>query len=381
MTTNTTITTTTTGPAANREERSQTPNRGGRPPIPVNVAQLSEFDEVIDVRSEGEYADDHIPGAINCPVLDNDERARVGTIYKQSSSFDAKKIGAALVSANIARHLRERFENRAKAWRPLVYCWRGGGRSGSLAHVLVQIGWRVGQLDGGYKAYRRAVIAELAELPKRYRWRVVCGMTGTGKSRLLRALEQAGAQVLDLEALAAHRGSVLGNVPDEQQPTQKMFDSVIWDALQRFDPTRPVYVEAESRKIGRLRVTEALIDAMWGSECIALQAPLPVRIELLMSEYAHFVSDGQLLASQLECLAALHGRATIGQWQALAHRGDFDALVEALLVRHYDPAYTRSTLKHYPALDSARRFVVHDGSDGEFELMAAALEHSAAAGA
>src|SRR4051812_26049516 len=161
--------------------------RGARSATAATVAQLSDFDEVIDVRSEGEYAEDHVPGALNFPVLNNEERAFVGTIYKQKSSFDAKKIGAALVGANISRHLRERLQDRPRDWRPLVYCWRGGGRSGAFAHVLAQIGWQVGQLEGGYKAYRRAVIADLETLPSRFRWRVVCGLTGTGKSRLLRA--------------------------------------------------------------------------------------------------------------------------------------------------------------------------------------------------
>src|SRR5688572_9956821 len=216
---------------------------GSRALRAVTVAQLTEFDEVIDVRSEGEYGEDHIPGAINCPVLDNSERALVGTIYKQTSSFDAKKIGAALVSANISRHLRERFHDRPRTWRPLVYCWRGGGRSQALAHVLAQVGWRVGVLDGVYKSYRRAVVADLETLPTRFTWRVLCGLTGTGKSRLLRALEASGAQVLDLERLAAHRGSVLGNMPDEPQPTQKLFDSLLWAELRAFDPARPVFVE------------------------------------------------------------------------------------------------------------------------------------------
>ena len=107
----------------------------------VDVTQLGQFDEWIDVRSESEFAEDHIPGAINCPVLNDAERAQVGTIYKQVSAFDAKKTGAALVSANIARHLRERLHDRPRDWRPLVYCWRGGGRSGALSHVLTQIGW------------------------------------------------------------------------------------------------------------------------------------------------------------------------------------------------------------------------------------------------
>jgi tRNA 2-selenouridine synthase len=344
--------------------------RGAPSALAVTVAQLSEFDELIDVRSEGEFGDDHIPGAINCPVLDDGERALVGTIYKQNSSFDAKKLGAALVSANIARHLRERFGDRPRTWKPLVYCWRGGGRSAALAHVLAQVGWRVGRLDGGYKAYRRAVIVDLETLPSRLRWRVLCGLTGTGKSRLLRALDHAGAQVLDLESLAAHRGSVLGNMPDEPQPTQKLFESLLWDALRRLDPRRPVFVEGESKKIGRLRVPDALIDAMWASPCVVLDAALPTRVELLKSEYAHYLLEPDALASQLECLSSLHGRETIDQWQRLARAQRWRELVEALLVKHYDPAYNRSTLKHYPDLARAPHYFLEDASDAAFTRLA-----------
>jgi tRNA 2-selenouridine synthase len=340
--------------------------RSARAALAVNVAQLPDFDELIDVRSEGEFGEDHIPGAINCPVLDNSERALVGTIYKQSSSFDAKKLGAALVSANIAKHLRERFGDRPRSWRPLVYCWRGGGRSAALAHVLAQVGWRVGQLEGGYKAYRRAVIADLLALPQRLEWRVLCGLTGTGKSRLLRALDQAGAQVLDLEALAAHRGSVLGNMPDEPQPTQKLFESLVWDSLRRFDRERPVFVEGESKKIGRLRVPDALIEAMWASPCVVLDAPLCVRVELLKSEYAHYLLEPEALASQLDCLSSLHGKETIGEWQQLARERRWEDLVEALLVKHYDPAYSRSTLKHYPHLEHAPHYALDDAGDAAF---------------
>jgi len=322
-------------------------------PAVVNVSQLPEFDEIIDVRSEDEYAEDHILGAINCPVLDNAQRARVGTLYKQTSSFEAKKAGAALVSANISRHLSERFHDRPRSWRPLVYCWRGGGRSGALAHVLHQIGWHAAQLDVGYKAYRRAVVADLATLPGKFRWRVVCGLTGSGKSRLLHALEACGGQVLDLEALAAHRGSVLGNLPDEPQPSQKMFESLVWSKLRAFSAERPVYVEAESKKIGNLRVPEALIDAMWRSDCLLLEAALPVRIALLKEEYVHFLDEPALLIEKLECLAGLYGHDTIAHWKKLALERKWDELTEELLVRHYDPAYTRSTLKHYPALERA----------------------------
>ncbi|MBY0269160.1 MAG: tRNA 2-selenouridine(34) synthase MnmH [Burkholderiales bacterium] len=322
----------------------------------VTVAQLDQFDEIIDVRSEDEFAEDHIPGAVNYPVLNNAERAEVGTIYKQVSSFDAKKIGAALVSANIARHLREHLLQRPREWRPLVYCWRGGGRSGALAHVLGQIGWRAGQLEGGYKNYRRAVIADLQTLPSRLQWRVVCGMTGTGKSLLLRALRDQGAQVLDLEALAQHRGSVLGNLPDAPQPAQKMFESLVWHALRRFDPERPVFVESESKKIGNLRVPEKLIEAMWQSACVVIEAGMAVRVALLKDEYAHFLGDTALLNSQLDCLRQLHGGTVIDDWQTLARSESWDQLTVELLVRHYDPAYTRAIHSHYPRLPQARRF-------------------------
>ena len=348
---------------------------------PLSLRELRFFDAILDARSPSEFAEDHLPGAINVPVLDDDERALVGTIYKQSSSFEAKKIGAALVSANIARHLRERFADRPRTWRPLVYCWRGGGRSAALAHVLAQIGWRVGVLEGGYKAYRRAVVADLETLPSRISWRVVCGMTGSGKSRLLRALSAKGAQVLDLEALAAHRGSVLGNVPDEPQPPQKMFDSLVWSALTHFDPARPVFVEAESKKIGRLHVPDALIEAMWASTCIVLEAPVAVRVELLKEEYVHFLTEPALFASQLQCLTPLHGHDKIRRWQSMTPHANANTLVEELLVQHYDPAYTRSMARHYPQLERASRHLLTEASDSGFEALAAALVDETRAGA
>jgi len=336
----------------------------------VTVAQLSEFDEIIDARSEGEFAEDHIPGAINCPVLDNDERARVGTIYQQRSSFEAKKIGAALVSANIARHLRESFLDRPREWRPLIYCWRGGSRSDAFAHVLRQVGWRAGRIDGGYRAFRRAVVEQLTELPRRFRWRVVCGLTGAGKSRLLRALQEAGGQTLDLEALAAHRGSVLGNLPGAPQPPQKLFESRVWKALTGFDASRPVYVEAESRKIGALRVPEILIEQMWASECVVLESPVEARVELLKQEYAHFFDQVEALNTKLECLAPLHGHAVIEKWKAFARAGNWNDLTADLLTRHYDPAYTRAIVKHYPALDRAPRLSLEGADQGEFAALA-----------
>ncbi len=314
----------------------------------ANLAQLDQFDEIIDVRSPSEFAEDHIPGALNFPVLDDEERARIGTMYKQVSSFDAKKAGAALVSRNIGKHLEQAFAAKPKNWRPLVYCWRGGKRSGSMAHVLGQVGWHTGQLDGGYKAYRRQVLEDLQTLPARFQWRVVCGATGSGKSRLLQALHAEGAQVLDLEDLANHRGSLLGNLPGTPQPGQKYFESLIWSKLHSFDPALPIYVEAESKKIGNVRVPESLIAAMWQSQCIRVEASIAQRVELLKEEYTHFLANPDELGNKLAFLTDLHGKERIARWQQMAQQGEWDTLVAELLEKHYDPAYTRSTLKHYP---------------------------------
>ena len=323
-------------------------------PDVVTVAQLAGFDEVIDVRSPAEFAEDHVPGAINCPVLDNEERAAIGTLYKQVSPFDAKKRGAALVAKNIARHIEEKFAAHGKGWRPLVYCWRGGKRSGAMTHILSEIGWHAAQLEGGYRAYRREVLAQLAELPRRLRYRVVCGATGSAKSRLLQALAAAGAQVLDLEDLACHRGSVLGNLPEQPQPAQKMFDSLVWDALRKFDPDRVVYVEAESKKIGQLQVPGALLDCMRASSCVLIEAPLAERVDFLVREYEHFLGDPRELKAKLDCLADLHSKETLARWMQQIEQRHWSSLVADLLENHYDPAYRRATLKNFKELAQAQ---------------------------
>jgi len=336
----------------------------------ATVLDLHTFDEVIDVRSPGEYAEDHVPGAINLPVLDDAERKRVGTMYKQISSFEAKKVGAALVSRNIAQHLETYFADKPKSYRPLVYCWRGGSRSGSLTHILQKIGFGAVQLEGGYKAFRRHVVAELASLPSRLSYRVVCGPTGSGKSRLLQVLASEGAQVLDLEALAAHRGSLLGALPDQPQPPQKSFESAIWSALTRFDPARPVFVESESKKIGSLRVPDALITAMRASRCVRLEVPLAARVQLLNEDYAHFLHDPALINTQLAHLTALRGREMIDAWQTLAHQQEWDRLVAALLEQHYDPAYLKSLSTNYAAAATDLTFSPSDLSGASLHQLA-----------
>jgi tRNA 2-selenouridine synthase len=316
-------------------------------PISTVLPDLGSYDTIIDVRSPSEFAEDHIPGAINCPVLDDAERAEIGTLYKQVSPFDAKKKGAALVARNIAHHIETLFMDKPRYWQPLVYCWRGGNRSGAMAHILAKVGWQAVQLDGGYKEYRRQVNQALAELPARFRFIVVCGTTGSGKSRLLETLDAIGAQVLDLERLAAHRGSVLGHLPNEPQPSQKMFETRIWDKLRRFDPSQPVFVESESKKVGNLRVPDAVMARMRASPCISLQLARAQRVDLLMEDYRHFAADPALLNAQLEHLVQLHGRAKIDAWRALADSGRMPEVVEQLLVEHYDPAYLRSIERNF----------------------------------
>ena len=323
-------------------------------PRVATVAQLSDYDEIIDVRSPAEYAEDHIPGAISAPVLTNEQRAEVGTLFTQVSPFVARKLGAALIARNVAQHLQTTFGDKPKQWRPLVYCWRGGQRSGAMAHILAQVGWSVGRLDGGYKTYRCQVLADLEKLPDALQFRVVCGATGSGKSRLLRVLREQGVQVLDLEALAQHRGSLLGNLPDEVQPTQKMFDSRLWDALRHFDPHRPVFVEAESKKIGLISMPEALLNKIRTSDCLLIEAPVGARVQLLVEDYRHFLTDHALLTRSLAPLLPLHGHEVLAHWQTLAEQGNWAELVEDLLNRHYDPAYRRSTANNFTRLAAAR---------------------------
>ncbi|MDB5934351.1 MAG: tRNA 2-selenouridine synthase [Massilia sp.] len=336
---------------------------------------LGQFDAIIDVRSESEFALDHIPGAINCPVLNDEERIRVGTMYVQVNSFEAKKVGAALVSRNIARHIEEQWVDKPRDWKPLIYCWRGGNRSGAMAHVLAKIGWPAIQLDGGYKAYR-AYVSEALAVPPRLAFKVICGTTGSGKSRLLEVLDSIGAQVLDLEQLAAHRGSVLGHLPSQPQPSQKMFETMVWDKLRHFDPALPVFVESESKKVGNLRVPDALMEQMRLSPCISLALSRPNRVRLLMEDYHHFTDDPALLNTQLDCLVKVHGRDKINAWHDMANGGRMPQLVDELLVDHYDPAYVRSIDRNFTLFDEAQVLELSDIGKADF-LAAAQFLHAA----
>lgn len=295
------------------------------------------FDDIIDVRAPAEYAEDHLPGAISLPVLDDEERARVGTIYKQVSPFTARKLGAALVAKNAARHLEGPLADKPGGWQPLVYCWRGGQRSGSFATILAQIGWRVETLAGGYKTWRGLVVREVYDTPVRAPVVVLDGNTGSAKTEVLNLLPGFGVQVIDLEGLARHRGSLFGALGP--QPSQKAFEGALALALARLDPARPVVVEAESSKIGNCRLPPEIWKAMVAAPRVTIAAPRSARAAYLARAYADLTADPARLTETVDLLKPLHPREVIAEWQAMAAAGAFEALADSLMERHYDPRY------------------------------------------
>jgi tRNA 2-selenouridine synthase len=308
----------------------------------VEITSLAEvialrFDDIIDVRAPAEYADDHLPGAISLPVLDDAERAQIGTIYKQVSPFDARKLGAALVARNAAAHLMGPLADKPGGWQPLVYCWRGGQRSGSFATILGQIGWRVEVIEGGYKTWRRLVVTALYDQPFPCPVVMLDGNTGTAKTDVLAHLAQHGVQTLDLEGLAHHRGSLFGAVGP--QPSQRAFEGALALAIAALDPARPVVIEAESSRIGNLRLPPKLWRAMAEAPRIAVAAPLDARARYLARAYADVVADPVRLDAILEQLCPSHPAERIAGWRSAALAGDFTTLAAELMEHHYDPRY------------------------------------------
>ena len=297
------------------------------------------FDSVIDVRSPSEFAEDRVPGAISLPVLSDEERARVGTIYVQESPFLARKLGAAIVARNAAAHLEGPLADKDGGWRPLVYCWRGGQRSGSFATILSQVGWRAETLEGGYQMYRRLVVKRLYEDAVPLRVVLIDGYTGTAKTEILAALGARGAQIIDLEGLANHRGSALGGRGD--QPSQKGFESVLAAEINALDPTRPVVIEAESSRVGRLNLPSQLFAAMKAALRIEITAPVEVRAAYLTRAYSDLVADADALGERLDRLVRLQGHEKVDRWKAMGAEGDHEALAAELMREHYDPGYRK----------------------------------------
>lgn len=348
-------------------------------PLPAAelIHRLHEFDTLIDARSEGEYAEDHLPGAVNWPTLNNEERRDIGTLYKQVNAFEAKKRGAAIAARNIAGHIDREVIDKPKEWKPLAYCWRGGQRSGSLSLILSQIGFRVTLVEGGYKAFRAAVVQDIPRLVGRLAWRVICGTTGSGKTRLLKALAAQGAQVIDLEGLANHRSSVLGAIPGLTQPTQKHYDTLIWDALRQLDPARPVYIESESKKVGNVCVPTSLIEAMRSSACLNLVLPDAERVSLLMEDYDFFVRDVDHFCERLQVLAEFKGKVMVESWIASVRAGNIEPVVQELLTHHYDPVYLQSMRRNFSQFEGAKIIAPDDHSTGAMTRLAQQMTESA----
>lgn len=336
------------------------------------MQDFSRYDLIIDARSPREYEEDHIPGAVNWPVVDNDEYAEVGTLHK-TDKMAAYRIGVRYSLANIARHIEKDLSDFPFSSRILVYCFRGGKRSKLWFNALDIIGYRAEVLPGGWKAYRRAVNEELAALPARYRYNVLSGATGCGKTRLLYALEKAGAQVLDLEAVASHRGSVIGAVPGVSQPTQKYFDSLLLRKLESFSTERPIWVEAESKKIGDVQLPDALLATMRQGTTIRVESDMAQRVKLWREDYRHFEEDPAFLLSRLAHLIPLIGKKEYDDWQALADQGNIPLLFETIMRNHYDPAYARSILRNYPDIGSSPSVWLDDLSPEGLEPVARSL--------
>ena len=334
------------------------------PPVshhrPIRPADRHGFDTLIDARSPAEFAEDHLPGAINCPVLGDEERAIVGTLYVQQGAFEARRVGGAMVAANLARHLREQFADRPQGWRPLVYCWRGGMRSGSMVQWLRLVGWDAQQLAGGYKAFRRHVIEQIAALVPQLDLRVLVGATGSAKTRVLQALASQGAQVLDLEHCARHKGSLLGALPGVPQPSQKNFETQIATTLEALDLSRPVYVEGESARIGRLSLPVPLVQRLREAPCIEIEAQPPERLDYLLRDYAYLGDDREALAHKLAALTELHGKETVARWQGWARAGELAPLFGELMERHYDPHYGRSQARNFSRWDARQQMSAPD---------------------
>jgi tRNA 2-selenouridine synthase len=309
-------------------------------------AILAGFEVIIDARTPSEFAADHIPGAINLPVLSDAERHEVGTIYVQESRFRARRIGGAYVAANVGRYLQNEMAEWPAAFQPLVYCWRGGMRSNSMAVILAQVGWRTTVLQGGYHNYRRRVVEHLYDGEPLKHVVLLDGHTGTGKTEVLKRLGERGVQMLDLEGLAEHRGSLLGGLPGRPQPKQKMFESRLLAAIERLDPERPVVIEAESSKVGDLMLPPVVWSAMTEAPRIELTAPAPERARYLAQGYVELGQDPETLIGLLSRLPDRPGRKRLEAWTGLVRSGALEELAAGLMETHYDPAYRRSSRQH-----------------------------------
>ena len=335
---------------------------------PINKIQNwtdVKADMIIDVRSPAEFEIDHIPGATNMPVLNNDERAQIGTMYKQNSAFHARRYGGAIVARNISKHILASLQDKSTEFRPIIYCWRGGQRSNSFAQICSDIGWQTYVLDGGYKAYRKKVLTDLETIAPSIKLILISGPTGTGKTRLLKAIKQNGGQILDLEALANHRGSLLGLQPGEKQPKQKYFESLLLHSIEKLNPDEPVFVEAESSKIGEIQIPKHFFNLMKTARLLEIYMPLEKRAQFLVKEYEYLQTHTEALFKLFDAMFYRHGEQKTDVWRELAENKSWHELALELICSHYDPAYKSSSMRKLRKAECTIQINIDNGTTFE----------------
>lgn len=294
---------------------------------------------MLDVRSPGEFAKGHIPGAVNLPIFSDLERAKVGTAYKQQSREEAISLGLSIVGPKM-QEMAEQAKSIATDGHLHVYCWRGGMRSEKMAWLFELVGLQTTVLDGGYKNYRKYLHQEIASYDNLV---ILQGPTGSGKTKILTAMKQLGEQVLDLEALAHHKGSAFGSLGEEEQPTTQQFQNNILNELRKFVTHKPIWVESESATIGRVYLPEELWQQMNNARVVSIEVPREVRIKNIMEDYGHF-SKEQLVA-RIDNLHDNLGLNRVNEIRQLVFDGDIAGAVDELL-HYYDKRYAFSADKY-----------------------------------
>ena len=308
------------------------------PETVIFAPELLDNHCLVDARTPLEFSEDHIPGAINVPLLTNEERVEIGTLYKQQGAHIARIRGLELTAARFPAIVAEIAA--AAAGRPiLVYCWRGGLRSKTIATILELTGYPVQQLTGGYKAFRNHVSAQFEAFRPPGPLVVLHGMTGIGKTTLLNLLTNRGESVVDLEGLAEHRGSAFGSLGLSQENlTQKRFETLVWDAFRKLPANRPVFIEGESRRIGRMTLPGNLYDVMQESFKVWCSASLETRVSRLTEEYGLKVyEDG--LKTALEKIKKKLGGVKYAEIAGYLERWEMEPFMTELIVSYYDQLY------------------------------------------
>jgi len=311
----------------------------------IEICRLYEFEglPLIDVRSPSEYNHAHIPGAVNIPLFDDDERAMVGTRYTQAGKEAGFMLGLEIAGPKLPQYVKK-LNALCHVHSPLIiYCWRGGMRSNAMAWLFSQAGHDVKVVNGGYKAYRGFVREQITD---GWDFRIIGGMTGAGKTEVLLNLQNAGLQVIDLEALACHKGSVFGHLGQKEQPNNEWFENILWEKLRRLDRNKPVLIEDESRSIGRVSLPESFYMKMQHSQLFLLQVNISHRTKRLIDDYGRY--SREQLIENIDKLQGYLGGEIHKKAVGFVEGGDLGAAVE-LLLKYYDNKYTDSITRYRPA--------------------------------